>query len=114
MVLMAAAVGVVVAMITGTMVVRSVVAAVAMVVVVMVVVMVVAVMIEEVAVALVDVVVSSGMILCLQKARFSCFLKKRNGHTDGRTYYLCQKSSYTWGQSSFIHQKITNSSMNDF
>ena len=57
----------------------------AMVVVVMVVVMVVAVMIEEVAVALVEVVVSSGMILCLQKARFSCFLKKRYGQTDGRT-----------------------------
>ena len=91
MVLMAAAV---VAMITGTMVVRSVVAAVAMVVVVMVVVMVVAVMIEEVVVALVKVVVSSGMILCLQKARFSCFLKKRYGHTDGRTYVRTDRPSY--------------------
>ena len=86
---MAPAVGVVVAMITGTMVVTSVVAAVVKVMVVVMVMvmvmMVVAVMIEEVAVALVDVVVSSGMILCLQKARFYCFLKKRNGHTDIRT-----------------------------
>ena len=79
MVLMVAAVGVTVAMITGTMVVTSVVAAVVKVMVV------VMVMVEELAVALVDVVVSSGMILCFQKARFSCFLKKRNRHTDGRT-----------------------------
>ena len=57
-----------------------------MVAAVVVMVMVAAVVIEEVAVALVDVVVSSGMILCFQKARFSCFLKKHNGHTDGRTY----------------------------
>ena len=74
-----AAVGVTVAMITGTMVVTSVVAAVVKVMVV------VMVMVEELAVTLVDVVVSSGMILSFQKARFSCFLKKRNGHTDGRT-----------------------------
>ena len=79
--LMAAAVGVVVAMITGTMVVTSVVAAVVMVVVVI----VAAVMIEEVAVALVDVILSSWMILFFQRARFSCFLKKRYGRTYGRT-----------------------------
>ena len=80
MVLMAAAVGVAVAMITGTMVVTSVVAA-----VVMVVVIVAAVMIEEVAVALVDVIVSSWMILFFQRARFLCFLKKGYGQTYGRT-----------------------------
>ena len=69
MVLMAAAVGVTVAIKTGTMVVTS-----------------MMVMVEVLAEALMDVVVSSGMILSFQKARFSCFLKKRNGHTDGRTY----------------------------
>ena len=63
------------------------------VVVVLLVMMVAAVMIE-VALALVDVFVSSGMILCLQKARFYCFLKKRNGHTDGHTDGRTDEAGY--------------------
>ena len=43
-----------------------------------------------VAVALAVVVVSTGMILCFQKVRFSRFLKRRNGRpvgpTDRRAY----------------------------
>ena len=31
------------------------------------------------------VVVSLGMILCLQRVRFSCLLKRRSGWTDGPT-----------------------------
>ena len=35
--------------------------------------------------ALVMIVVSLGMILCLQIVRFSCLLKRRDGWTDGPT-----------------------------
>ena len=53
-------------------------------------------------------------------ARFQAFLQKRYGPMDGPTdrhsllYYLCQKSSFTWGQSSFIERIVTNSSMCEF
>ena len=39
-----------------------------------------------VAVTLAVVMVSLGMILCFQIVLFSCFLKRRSGRTDLRTY----------------------------
>ena len=43
-------------------------------------------MVVAAVVALVVIVVSLGMILCLEIVRFSCLLKRHNRWTDGRTY----------------------------
>ena len=42
-------------------------------------------MVAAVVVTLAVVVVSLRMILCVYLDRFSCFLKRRSGQTDGRT-----------------------------
>ena len=48
----------------------------------------------EVAVVLVVVIVSLWMIHSLQTVQFCCFLKRRNGPTDLRTYGRTDRPSY--------------------